>query len=276
MDKYCLKWNKFEENIREYFRKLREDETLFDVTLVTDDGQHVQAHKVILSAGSHFFSDIFLKSNHANMLIYLKGISSPQLENIIDFMYNGEVFIVNEELKVFLEASKEIQVKGLQGDLSDIGGNVHEKPVMDQHDEVENKYSNEEGALEECHKDTLEESVDSPIRLEGTIPKIVAENIQTNVDLDLQVQQMIDKNEGVWNCKVCGKTTIQKQHIKQHAEQHIGGLSLACNICSKIFTNRHNLGCHISKNHSSSFSCDTCEKTGMSRSEFNKHKRRFH
>ena len=76
MDKYDLKWNSFEENIRNYFRKLRDDQKLFDVTLATDDGHHIQAHKVILSAGSHFFSDIFQKSNHTNMLVYLKGISS--------------------------------------------------------------------------------------------------------------------------------------------------------------------------------------------------------
>ena len=50
MDKFCLKWEDFEENIRKSFRKLREDKKLFDVTLATDDGNHIQAHKMILSA----------------------------------------------------------------------------------------------------------------------------------------------------------------------------------------------------------------------------------
>ena len=44
MDKYCLKWTEFEANIRESFRKLREEQRLFDVTLVTDDGNQIQAH----------------------------------------------------------------------------------------------------------------------------------------------------------------------------------------------------------------------------------------
>ena len=57
-DKFCLKWNDFETNIRYYFRTLREHHSLFDVTLVTEDGKHIQAHKIILSAGSHFFNDI--------------------------------------------------------------------------------------------------------------------------------------------------------------------------------------------------------------------------
>ena len=62
-----MKWNEFDTNIREYFRIIRGDQRLFDVTLVTDDGQHIQAHKIILSAGSNFFNDIILKSNHSNI-----------------------------------------------------------------------------------------------------------------------------------------------------------------------------------------------------------------
>jgi len=82
---------------------------LFDVTLVTDDGQHIQAHKIILSSGSHFFSNIFLKSNQTNMLIYLKGIHSVQLEHLLDFIYNGEASVGQEVLKEFLETGKELQ-----------------------------------------------------------------------------------------------------------------------------------------------------------------------
>ena len=47
------------------------------------------------------------------MLIYLKGIKSPQLEQILDFMYNGEVDITQDDLKSFLNVAAELQVKGL-------------------------------------------------------------------------------------------------------------------------------------------------------------------
>ena len=69
---------------------------MFDVTLATDNGQHIQAHKMILSAGSNFFSDIFMKSDHTNMLIYLNGISSVELEQVTAFLYNGETSIAQE------------------------------------------------------------------------------------------------------------------------------------------------------------------------------------
>merc|ERR1719430_2143264 len=104
-----MKWDNFGTNIREYLRIIREDPRLFDVTLVTDDGQHIQAHKIILSAGSLFFHDIFLKSNQTNMLIYLKGIHSVHLEHLLDFMYNGEAFVGQDEFEEFLEIGKELQ-----------------------------------------------------------------------------------------------------------------------------------------------------------------------
>ena len=84
---------------------------MFDVTLVTDDGQHIQAHRMILSAGSQFFSDIFLKSNQTNILIYLKGINSVQLKHILDFVYNGEASVEQDDLKEFIETGKELRVR---------------------------------------------------------------------------------------------------------------------------------------------------------------------
>ena len=53
-EKFCLRWNDFENNISVAFRELREDKDFFDVTLACDDEQ-IQAHKVILSACSPFF-----------------------------------------------------------------------------------------------------------------------------------------------------------------------------------------------------------------------------
>ena len=51
-DKFCLKWNEFERNIRQSFQELRKEQIHFDVTLACDDGYEIQAHKIILSAGS--------------------------------------------------------------------------------------------------------------------------------------------------------------------------------------------------------------------------------
>ena len=117
MDKFCLKWNDFDTNIREYFGKLRDDQISYDVTLVTDDGQQIQAHKLILSAGSQLFKDILIRSDNNNVLIYLQGIRSDLIKHVTDFIYNGEVFIKQEELKEVLETGKDLKVNGLMGEI---------------------------------------------------------------------------------------------------------------------------------------------------------------
>ena len=67
------------------------------------------------------------------------------------------------------------------------------------------------------------------------------ENI-TNEDLTFQLDSMMKKAEDgevKWNCKVCGKTVKGKnwgsarQHMREHVETHIEGLSYTCNQCGK-------------------------------------------
>ena len=278
MEKYCLKWNEFEGNIRESFRKLREEQRFFDVTLATDDGQHIQAHKMILSAGSDFFSDIFMKSDHTNMLIYLKGISSAELEHVTDFLYNGETFITQEELKQFLETAQELQVKGLQGDLQGIGQDVPDTQKSSDQDtnyrekETEN---NQDIVGQESVLDSLKELADAF----GTVCDTVLDGntlaLNTNKELDLQIEQMTEKNEGLRKCKVCGKTAARKGGIRRHAETHIEGVSHACHICKKIFSTRNNLQYHISAIHSELVSCDLCGKSGMNKQAY-RHKFKYH
>ena len=106
-EKFCLRWNQFEENIRNSFKVLRNEEKLFDVTLATDDGHQIQAHRVILSAGRDFFTNIFSKCNQSNMLVYLKGIKRKELEHITHFLYNGETSVTQDELGLFLTRSRD-------------------------------------------------------------------------------------------------------------------------------------------------------------------------
>ena len=109
----CLKWSDFEENIREYFKGLRERNELFDVTIACSEGTQIQVHKSILSAGSLFFNDILMNSSHPNTYIYLRGVKNAEILNLIHFLYNGEVFVSQEEFKDFLDTAQDLKIKGL-------------------------------------------------------------------------------------------------------------------------------------------------------------------
>merc|ERR1712179_544834 len=92
-------------------------------------------------------------------------------------------------------------------------------------------------------------------------------------DLDLQIRQMIEKSDGIWNCKVCGKTGARICNIKEHGERHIEGMSHDCHICNKSFPNRPGLRSHIKNYHSELLSWDPCGKSGMNKQEYYMHKR---
>ena len=72
-EKLCLQWNDFQDNIKSAFGKLREDKDFTDVTLACEDGQQVEAHKVILAASSHFFQNLLRRIKHPHPMVYMRG-----------------------------------------------------------------------------------------------------------------------------------------------------------------------------------------------------------
>jgi len=113
MDKFSLKWNDFQTNLASSFSKLRKERDFFDVTLVSDDEVHVSSHKVVLSASSDFFKNILRKSSHSSPLIYLSGVKSKELNFVMDYIYNGEVQIFQNDLDTFLDIAQKLKIDGL-------------------------------------------------------------------------------------------------------------------------------------------------------------------
>jgi len=109
---FSLNWKNFETNMTKALKDLREANNFFDVTIVCEDSQ-IQAHKVILSACSTFFRNILCHNPHQHPLLYLKDVKYKHFLAILDFMYNGEVHVVQEELKQFLAVAADLKVQGL-------------------------------------------------------------------------------------------------------------------------------------------------------------------
>ena len=112
-EKFCLKWNDFHSNVSKSFGLFRNEEYLQDVTLVRDDHNKVTSHKLVLSACSEYFRDIFINIQHSHPLICLDGISSEDLKNIMDYIYNGEIQIYQNNLDRFLAVAQRLKLEGL-------------------------------------------------------------------------------------------------------------------------------------------------------------------
>ena len=262
-EKFCLKWNDFHSNVSKSFGLFRNEEYLHDVTLVSDDHSKVSAHKLVLSACSDYFRDIFMNNQHSNPLICLDGISSEDLKNITDYIYNGQVNLHQNSLERFLIVAQRLKLQGLiQSNTTDtdehayIENSEHVNEVQSEN-LVHNKYNVQEAVrtqklesndnLKVCQK-KVEDSVSNII---------VAMDGEDMKEIDDKINGYLEKcSDGSYKCTLCGRTSavhmrksVQKQIIQRHIETHIDGLTYTCPVCQKLFRSKHSLISHKSKFH---------------------------
>ena len=268
-EKFCLKWNDFQENLSSTFGSVREDNEFADVTLACEDGQQVEAHKVILAASSPFFQNLFRRNKHAHPLIYMRGVEFNNLNAIIDFLYYGEANIYQENLDNFLNIAQELKLKGLNGEGHNETGN---EPKFDEHGVAgRNKpepemfvkppfltpnknHNDEQKPISMNHYVDRYENHDDSERAVALPKEDFSGDLQ---ELDQKVMSMIVLGQNMTAngkhrasvCQVCGKegqTSLIKDHIEAN---HLNGIIIPCNLCEKTFRSRARARNHKLKKH---------------------------
>ena len=92
---------------------LRKEQILCDVTLVSADEKQLMAHKLVLASCSELFSKMFTKNVHQHPFVYLSGISSQDINLILDYIYKGEAKVFESEVDLFLDTAKKLKITGL-------------------------------------------------------------------------------------------------------------------------------------------------------------------
>ena len=129
-EKFNLKWNDFQTNVSKSFGLFRNESYLHDVTLVSDDFKQIPAHKLVLSATSEYFKNILQETKQSQPLICLDGVNAEDLRNVLDYVYDGEVKIYQEDLDRFLSVAQRLKLEGL---LADENGDSEEKYYQPSH-----------------------------------------------------------------------------------------------------------------------------------------------
>lgn len=109
---YALRWNNYSTHISGAFDSLRHDDNLVDVTLSCDGGK-IRAHKIMLSACSPYFRDLFKENPCQHPIVVLRNITYADLSAIVSFMYQGEVSVISDQLTSFLQTAEYLKVRGL-------------------------------------------------------------------------------------------------------------------------------------------------------------------
>merc|ERR1712129_95972 len=259
-EKFCLKWNDFQKNISSTFENLREDVDFTWVTLACEDGEQVEAHKVILAASSPFFQKLLKRNKHPHPLIYMRGVKSEDLVAIVDFLYHGEANVFQKNLDNFLAIADELSLKGLSG------GKNYPKEQNDVPIKPDLRLAQKPTNTVPPTIKTKEEEKEAHQDLENSFETAVAHQSDFSVaagdfhELNEQIKTMIQRSQNQipngpgkitmgHSCTVCGKEGRLSQ-IRDHIDaNHIEGVSIPCSLCEKIFRSRTAVRSHNARNH---------------------------
>ncbi|KAF5306987.1 hypothetical protein FQR65_LT07210 [Abscondita terminalis] len=126
---FCLRWNNFQANITSQFETLRDDEDFTDVTIACE-GQQLQAHKIILSACSPLFKELFKSNPCPHPIIFMRDVEAQHIVALMEFMYAGEVNVAQAQLSNFLKTAESLKIRGLTDTSVDIHSQREENMVF--------------------------------------------------------------------------------------------------------------------------------------------------
>lgn len=114
---FCLRWNNYQSNLAHCFDNLLQTESLVDVTLACE-GRSLKAHKVVLSASSPYFQELFMDNPCSHPIVIMRDIKYCDLKAVVDFMYRGEINVSQDQISALLKVADTLKVRGL----TDVGG----------------------------------------------------------------------------------------------------------------------------------------------------------
>ena len=93
-------------------------------------------------------------------------------------------------------------------------------------------------------------------------------------ELRSQTLEMIEKVDGLWECRKCSQTFLQRGLARRHTEIHLTNTIYSCTICTKTARTRKSLREHLKDVHEdleASLVCGGCGRSGMKKKQFKNH-----
>ena len=233
-EKFELKWNDFNTNVAKSFATFRNEEEFFDVTLVGDDHKKYSAHRLVLSACSNYFKNMLKDTHGSKILLCLNDVQAEDIDNILNYVYNGQVRLLQEKLNRFLDVAQRFQLEGLIGKNEE-----HPQGISRAEDDFHVIDLIETPKTEE---DNLVKNHNPATRQKLQIQTGKFSSLQ---DLDLKIKEMMTVDQsGKNSCSVCGYSSNKSFNVKEHIETHIDGLTFSCDLCNTQLRSRTTLRNH--------------------------------
>ena len=123
-DKMTLVWRDHSKYLQESLALLKRFNQSTDVTLICGDEEEIQAHKIVLSAGSQLFYSL-LDNVPTACVVYLPEVTFKDLSLIIEYLYFGETSVNQSDLNSILSLAEGLGIKSIVEKLNKIQNKFH-------------------------------------------------------------------------------------------------------------------------------------------------------
>ena len=191
------------------------------------------------------FNFILRENNNAHSLLYLGGVSSVNLEFLLDYIYHGEISLFQHQLDSFLESAQQLEIDGLIG---------QERIKQETHKNVEQAEQKVFHADEvvEIYSEEVDTSRQNSVPSTSDLTMIDVKSL-TFREIQQKIKELYKRVDEWWICMACDYRTRSKvsSNIKKHVEIHFDGLSYSCNQCNKEYRSSNSLYLHRHNVHKS-------------------------
>ena len=250
--KLCLRWSDFHDNARSSFQELRSDKDFTDVTLACEDGQEVEAHKLVLISSSPFFKDLLKGNKHSHPLIYMRGTNPDIMMGMVDFLYLGETKVFQENLDSFLALASDLQLKGLQevGKVELVETDASQLARTPNKEDIRANQNTTAADDQKSHRDYSDHTGMSVANDSSSSSTTYLEELDQKVKSMMRFSNRSGPGKARGRiCNMCGKEgdyTAITNHIESN---HLTGLPIPCNVCAHVAKTRAALRVHKGTYH---------------------------
>ena len=281
-----------------------------DVTLVTEDNEERNTHRILLASISPFLKELML-STEGDVVIYLQGISAKYLDLILEILNTGKACPDNytetiEFLEICLSLGIHIFNDKIRSakEISNLIAQIDDKPKkrfikrgIERKDDSLKKFK-----CLQCdklfrlssnlnhHMKGVHEKVRYPCQLcekqfydkrnlkkHNCIQRQREELPPKKTKKGRKKYKIISCVNGKFKCSLCEKSVSSKNSLYKHIRGVHEKIRFNCKLCLGNYSDLSNLRKHVLSVHENiNYPCDICDKVFSDQNNLRSHKRNKH
>jgi len=169
-----IKWEDHQSNFFSQITSLVISQSLTDVTVTCED-RMFEVHQLVLAVSSLYFRNIFQQKRERGLIVHLKGASAEAFENILQYLYKGQVQVEEGKVVELLSLAEDLKIEGIYQNSSE-GGRKNDSEgltTIEESVDTEPSWDDSQGSNETEIGDVLYMLIDQESELEDDAISVI-------------------------------------------------------------------------------------------------------